>query len=107
MLVEDIQPGEKGSSIECLASVGDTLYFAAREGEDTEYDLWSATASGAQKLKAFNAPTVCPIRGGVNNRMVIHVDLATSASLYSSDGTVAGTVEIAHSDNVIGEDDDD
>ncbi len=93
----DINPGTASSLPNNLVAVGNTLYFTANDGvHGTE--LWKA--NGRQDdlvvdLRPGSASSTPTNLTNVNGVLYFEAFDGTSEGLYRSDGTAAGTVEIA------------
>ena len=94
-LVKDIWPGVNGGGIAAPAAVGNLLYFGANNGTGN-FGLWKTdgTDAGTSFVKAVGA--VQRIVAADPSRLFLVGCLAGNAcSLWTSDGTTAGTVPLA------------
>ena len=96
-LVEDIRPGDSGSSINCLTAAGDRVFFRANDGEHGS-ELWvsDGTLDGTYMVK-----DICPGSGNsypeyitaLGDSLVLFWadDGQNGRELWRSDGTQEGT----------------
>ena len=102
-MVKDIYTGSTNSKLSTTASftaIGNTLYFIARSGSTTDYELWKSdgTAAGTVLVKDIYPGTTS---SNPANLLAIGNILYFSASdptngqeLWKSDGTTSGTVMV-------------
>ena len=99
VMVKDINPDSADSSPSWLTNVNGKLLFVAWEG--TKRTLWGVSGNTANRLSDFaNKAYSVRIVGTANRHALVLVIIPGEMSLYTSDGTEAGTVELVHSDDV-------
>jgi ELWxxDGT repeat protein len=103
-LVGDLYPGTASSNPHFLTAVGDTLFFAATDGV-AGTELWMATSSGAVRVKdiALGSTSSAPNQlTNVSGTLFFSAWTPDSGrELWKSDGTEAGTVQVADINQVV------
>jgi ELWxxDGT repeat protein len=99
VMVKDIDPGSGSSAPFNLTNVNDTLYFAADDGTDGT-ELWKSdgTTAGTVMVKDIvpGSGSSSPFDlAAVNGAVEFYAFDGTSTGLFRSDGTAAGTIELA------------
>jgi len=105
--VKDINPGTAGASIATNAkfvAMGANLFFAASDGNGGELWKTDGTTAGTLLVKEINATPDTNALNGNNEIVVLNgttllfpaTDVAGGRELWKSDGTDAGTVQVAN-----------
>lgn len=97
-LVKDINTnvagsvGASGADIRLLSTAGDKLYFRARTVFPGPFGLWVSDGSEAGTVPLFTADSVNYLMVTSDNVFFTGSDVAHGDELWTTDGTVAGTV---------------
>jgi len=94
VMVADIRSGAGGSFPSSLTSVGGTLFFSADDGIHGS-QIWKSDGTPSGTVMLTNLPGGQANLVNVNGVLEFEAFDGSSLGLFRSDGTVAGTVEIA------------
>ena len=94
VMVADIHSGPSGSLPTSLTIVGGTLFFSADDGTHGS-QLWKSDGTPAGTVMLTNLPSGPFNLVNVNGVLEFEAFDGSAFGLFRSDGTVAGTVEIA------------